>query len=112
MSRDSNYKPREEIAEIVFREIEAAAVAGTRCPTKDELYLVCGQSAQFGIQQLCEDRRILVYVGGMNWRTVKILTGPNRGRWTRHNGSQVWRVVGRGGQRRLRDDERWSEVPN
>jgi hypothetical protein len=65
------------ILESAFAQIEAAAVAGARCPFSEQ---VAGGSASFG--RLAREGRILVEVSMHNFRKVTILAGPNKGKHT------------------------------
>jgi hypothetical protein len=66
--------------EETFRILEAAAVAGERCPMTHGGALNGGN-----VTQLAHAGRIRVEISGRNWRTVTILTGPNAGKSTAPN---------------------------
>ena len=102
------------LAKICFTMIERAALSGERCPTQPQMTAVIGFDPSPAIRMLREQRRIRVWIGGRNWRTVEILKGPAAGRFTAHNSSEIWAVTDHRGKRTLDDHERWystDEVP-
>ena len=77
--------------EAVFARLEAAAIAGDRCPENG-----CDGVRSDMISALARAGRIKVAISGHNYRTVTILTGPHAGKSTRPDptGAHVWKVIG------------------
>ena len=103
------------LADICFALIERAAMRNERCPTNPQMAkAILGLGPSPATQILRKQGRIRVWLGGRDWRTVEVLKGPVAGRFTAHNGSEVWAVVDHDGRRALDDHERWhltDEVP-
>lgn len=74
-----------------FAAIEAAAVAGERCPMSQPY----GPLNAGAVTALCREGKIRVYISQHNWRTVTILVGPNTGKSTKWDGTRIWKVVGK-----------------
>lgn len=75
-----------------FRIVEAAAVAGERCPTNDQM----PDGMQTVIGRLARAGRVRIEVYGRNWRVVEILTGPNKGKRTQEHptpGARPYRIL-------------------
>lgn len=66
-----------ELLDRAFAQLEAAAVAGKRCPFNDEI-----DGGATATTKLARDQRIFVEVFPHNWRVVTILTGPNKDKKT------------------------------
>lgn len=64
--------------EQAFGLIEAAAVAGARCPQNEPH----GPIASGAVTALVEAGRVKSEIYAHNWRVVTILAGPNRGQTT------------------------------
>lgn len=69
----------------------AAALDGRRCPENHDLPVM------LGINELCRQGRIKVYISGNNYRQVEILDGPHAGAKTAPNpkGHRVWKIIGK-----------------
>lgn len=61
-----------------FRLLEAAAVAGERCPQNQPF----GPIHSYSIRTLVNAKRIRSETYGLNWRRVVILEGPHKGKAT------------------------------
>lgn len=61
-----------------FALIEAAVIAGARCPMTQPH----GPLSQKAIPTLVKQGKIVSRVSGRNWRTVTILVGPHAGKRT------------------------------
>lgn len=87
-----NAKVSRSVMERTFCELESAAIHGRRCPTG----LALGAVANAAVRELARRERILLEISGHNWRTVTILTGPNKGKKTQPdpNGARIYRVIG------------------
>ena len=75
----------------VFKTLEAAAVAGRRCP----------ENGQHGVTSdivvaLAHAGRITIEISNKNWRRVVILEGEHAGKATAGdpNGCKPWQVIG------------------
>lgn len=67
----------EERKDAVFHAIEAAAIAGDRCPQADQL-----PGAPDIVTRLCRDGRLYIEIFMHNWRVATILAGPHKGKMT------------------------------
>lgn len=75
-------KPRADDPEHIaaaFAKIEAAVLAGARCPTTDQ-----GLHPK-AVKALALAGKILVEVSTQNWRRITILTGEHAGKATQPN---------------------------
>lgn len=74
-----------------FTMVLAAALEGRRCP--ENWYL----PAMLGINELCRQGRVKVYISGQNYRQVEILDGPHAGAKTapNHKGHRIWKAIGK-----------------
>lgn len=61
-----------------FARLEACALAGERCPTRDRL-------PTDDVTWLAHSGKIRIEVSTHNWRVVTILVGPNKGKATAPN---------------------------
>lgn len=102
--------PRETL-DAVFALIERAAIAGERCPNKDQIGAFLteqgltrrGDSPGDMTTALARHGRLRLTVHTHNWRVAEILAGPNAGTKTkaRPNGGSCYMVVDRDGPRRV-----------
>lgn len=84
-----------EVVERCFAVLEAAAVAGRRCPGNDT-----GAVSSDLVGMLARAGRIKVEIYALNFRVVEIMTGPNAGRRTKarpHDSSPPWKVIDKNG---------------
>jgi hypothetical protein len=72
--------------ETAFAKIEAAAAAGARCPTQDQIGVHTG-----AVGELCRAGRIRVEVYAHNWRVAEILDGPHKGKRTAPPPNPAWK---------------------
>lgn len=74
----------EETLDACMSMIEAAARAGERCPTGEQIAarmrsLGMSDSVDGAVPQLARAGKLRIEVGHRNWRVVKILAGPAKG---------------------------------
>ena len=89
--------------ERAFKVLEAAAVAGERCPC------TVGPNAMRAIGPgyvgaLARAGRIRVEISSRNWRRVTLLTGPHAGKSTAPNPdpkARPYQIIDTGGPRRV-----------
>lgn len=74
--RSSVAKERED---ELFAVLERCALAGERCPTKDQLYCDHKIRSSYQPTRLAKQGRIRVEVWVHNWRVIEIMEGPNEG---------------------------------
>jgi hypothetical protein len=101
----------QETLDAVFGLIERAAIAGERCPTKDQVAAFLteqglprrGDSAHDITAALARAGRVALTVHANNWRVAEILAGPNAGKKTKGHPSRgrAYLVVDRDGPRRI-----------
>jgi hypothetical protein len=66
--------------ESTFAVLEAAAIAGERCPMSAP-HCADGINGH-DVSVLVKTGRVLIEISSRNWRVITILTGPNAGRST------------------------------
>lgn len=73
--------------------IEAAAIAGERCPQSQPF----GPLSKTGVTPLCRAGRIRIEIYAPNWRVATILTGPHVGKSTKPapSGGKPYVIVGK-----------------
>jgi hypothetical protein len=84
-----------ERIEATFAVLEAAAIAGKRCPMSSR-YADKGINSD-DVAALTAAGRIFIEISSRNWRRVTILTGPNKGKSTAPNPdpkATVYQTVG------------------
>jgi hypothetical protein len=81
-----------------FAILEAAAVAGERCPENGTMGLNAGV-----VPALARAGRIRIAICLHNYRIVTLLSGPHAGKSTapHPDGRKPWKVIDAGGTRRL-----------
>lgn len=90
------------LADFLFTNLEEVALAGRRCPTKDELRELFNEKGYsnpaLSLAHLVEEGRVRIEVCGRNWRVVEILSGPNTGVRTAPtpHGGAPYRVIQKG----------------
>jgi hypothetical protein len=80
-----------------FKHLERLAVAGDRCPTRDQ-----GLDGKY-VKALADAGKIAVEVSTHNWRRITILVGPHAGKATAPNPlprSSVYMTIDKTGTRR------------
>lgn len=75
-------KRKQQTLNDAFRIIEAAAIAGERCPMSTNNG---GSLVPANVSVLAKTGRIAIEVSGRNWRRVTILVGPHAGKSTAPN---------------------------
>lgn len=73
-----------------FALVEAAAIAGDRCPKSHPFGPLKGGP----LQRMVADRKIRIEIFAGNWRVITILVGPNKGKSTQASpkGGQPYRT--------------------
>lgn len=89
----SHYLKAQQI-EQAFQMLEAAAVAGMRCPADKTQG---GSLPDGAVSELWRRGKIKSEVSGRNFRQITILVGPHAGKKTAPNpeGHVVWKINGR-----------------
>lgn len=70
--------PSATMMDATFARLERIAIAGERCPMRDEL--TTAEAASIGL--LARAGRIFVEIYNKNWRVVTLLTGQHKGKCT------------------------------
>lgn len=89
--------------EETFKALEAAAIAGGRCPMNEP----DGPLHYGDVPKLARAGRILIEISGRNFRQVTILVGEHAGKKTAPNpdpNAPIWQTLGKNG--RVRHDRR------
>jgi hypothetical protein len=89
-----------ERIEATFAVLEAAAVAGERCPMSSQY--PGGSLNKDHVAALAAAGRIFIEISSRNWRRVTILTRPNKGKSTAPNPdpkASVYQTVGMEGHK-------------
>lgn len=84
-----------------FEIIEAAAVAGQRCPMNWDLPITGAPGV------LAREGKIKIEISGHNYRQVTILVGPHAGKVTAPDpsGARIWMIIGKA---TIRNGETWT----
>jgi len=90
-------RPWPEIKQATFAAVEAAALAGERCPMLDQ-----GLN-QRALTELAREGKLAIEISARNWRRVTIQVGPNAGKSTAGNPlpkASVYLTIDKSGTRR------------
>jgi hypothetical protein len=75
-----------ELLHRVFKQIEAAAIAGERCPLAGEI-----DGGSTATTRLAREGRIFIEVFPHNWRVATMLVGPHKGKKTAPPRDPAWK---------------------